>query len=83
MDKVCRDPRWGRCYESYSEDPNVVREMTEIVPGLQGQIPSKSRLGVPYVAGKYVPLACMPFYFFFFQKKIIYTIDYIIISIIN
>ncbi|KAI5427754.1 hypothetical protein KIW84_032967 [Lathyrus oleraceus] len=21
---VCRDPRWGRCYESYNEDPKVV-----------------------------------------------------------
>ncbi|KAK1284496.1 Beta-D-xylosidase 1 [Acorus calamus] len=21
---VCRDPRWGRCYESYSEDHKVV-----------------------------------------------------------
>ncbi|CAI0442265.1 unnamed protein product [Linum tenue] len=46
---VCRDPRWGRCYESYSEDPKVVREMTEIIPGLQGDIPSNSRRGVPYV----------------------------------
>nr|GMD44902.1 Glycoside hydrolase [Ipomoea batatas] len=59
---VCRDPRWGRCYESYNEDPNVVREMTEIVPGLQGQIPSKSRLGVPYVAGKHNVAACAKHY---------------------
>ncbi|KAG4994871.1 hypothetical protein JHK84_031837 [Glycine max] len=22
--QVCRDPRWGRCYESYSEDPKIV-----------------------------------------------------------
>ncbi|PON67568.1 Glycoside hydrolase [Parasponia andersonii] len=49
---VCRDPRWGRCYESYSEDPLIVKAMTEIVPGLQGDIPANSRKGVPYVAGK-------------------------------
>ncbi|CAA6653767.1 unnamed protein product [Spirodela intermedia] len=29
---VCRDPRWGRCYESYSEDPEIVQMMTEIIP---------------------------------------------------
>ncbi|KAK9289936.1 hypothetical protein L1049_008098 [Liquidambar formosana] len=32
---VCRDPRWGRCYESYSEDPKIVQAMTEIISGLQ------------------------------------------------
>ncbi|KVI09462.1 Glycoside hydrolase family 3 [Cynara cardunculus var. scolymus] len=36
---VCRDPRWGRCFESFSEDPLIVRAMTEIIPGLQGDIP--------------------------------------------
>jgi len=36
---VCRDPRWGRCYESYSEDPDVVTSMTTIIDGLQGQAP--------------------------------------------
>ncbi|GFQ08014.1 beta-glucosidase bogh3b [Phtheirospermum japonicum] len=49
---VCRDPRWGRCYESYSEDTKVVRAMTQIIPGLQGDIPAKSRKGVPFLAGK-------------------------------
>ncbi|KAK6147390.1 hypothetical protein DH2020_018302 [Rehmannia glutinosa] len=49
---VCRDPRWGRCYESYSEDPKVVRAMTEIVSGLQGDIPANSRKGVPFLAGQ-------------------------------
>ncbi|XP_021811165.1 lysosomal beta glucosidase-like [Prunus avium] len=49
---VCRDPRWGRCYESYSEDPKIVQAMTEIIPGLQGEIPANSRKGVPFVAGK-------------------------------
>lgn len=33
---VCRDPRWGRCYESYSEDHKIVQEMTDIIYGLQG-----------------------------------------------
>nr|POE70950.1 beta-glucosidase bogh3b [Quercus suber]POF06805.1 beta-glucosidase bogh3b [Quercus suber] len=55
---VCRDPRWGRCYESYSEDPQIVQEMTEIIPGLQGEIPSNSRNGVPYVGGKTKVAAC-------------------------
>jgi len=50
--QVCRDPRWGRCYESYSEDPKIVRNMTEIIPGLQGDIPANSVKGVPFVAGK-------------------------------
>jgi len=30
-----------------------VQEMTEIIPGLQGDIPANSRKGVPYVGGKY------------------------------
>lgn len=50
--QVCRDPRWGRCYESYSEDPKIVQAMTEIVPGLQGDIPTNSAKGVPFVAGR-------------------------------
>lgn len=49
---VCRDPRWGRCYESYSEDTKLVQAMTEIVPGLQGDIPFHSPKGVPFVAGR-------------------------------
>ncbi|KAJ6906866.1 beta-glucosidase BoGH3B-like [Populus alba x Populus x berolinensis] len=48
---VCKDPRWGRCYESYSEDHKVVEAMTEIIPGLQGDIPVNSRKGVPYEKG--------------------------------
>ncbi|KAL7082054.1 hypothetical protein ACP275_14G076400 [Erythranthe tilingii] len=34
---VCRDPRWGRCYESFGEDPHIVKMMTSMVTGLQGQ----------------------------------------------
>ncbi|KAK9122961.1 hypothetical protein Sjap_012563 [Stephania japonica] len=55
---VCRDPRWGRCYESYSENPKLVQAMTEIIPGLQGEIPTGSRKGVPYVEGKTKVAAC-------------------------
>ncbi|GFQ08256.1 lysosomal beta glucosidase [Phtheirospermum japonicum] len=53
---VCRDPRWGRCYESYSENPKVVRSMTEIIPGLQGEIPPYSPKGVPYLGGQEIRL---------------------------
>ncbi|KAL8039928.1 hypothetical protein ABFX02_10G068300 [Erythranthe guttata] len=59
---VCRDPRWGRCYESYSEDTNVVRAMTEIIPGLQGDIPNNSTKGVPYISGKEKVVACAKHY---------------------
>lgn len=59
---VCRDPRWGRCYESYSEDPKIVRAMTEIISGLQGDLPDKSWLGRPYVGGKDNVAACAKHY---------------------
>ncbi|KNA08684.1 hypothetical protein SOVF_160420 [Spinacia oleracea] len=55
---VCRDPRWGRCYESYSEDPQIVQEMTKIIYGLQGENPKGSQNGIPYVGGKYKVAAC-------------------------
>lgn len=55
---VCRDPRWGRCYESYSEDHNIVQAMTEIIPGLQGDVPVNFRKGVPFVSGKTRVAAC-------------------------
>ncbi|RAL45950.1 hypothetical protein DM860_006104 [Cuscuta australis] len=54
---VCRDPRWGRCYESYSEDHEIVQMMTEIIPGLQGDPPANSS-GFPFVAGKTKVLGC-------------------------
>ncbi|KFK26305.1 hypothetical protein AALP_AA8G230300 [Arabis alpina] len=54
---VCRDPRWGRCYESYSEDHRIVQQMTEIIPGLQGDLPTGQN-GVPFVAGKTRVAAC-------------------------
>nr|AAR14129.1 exo-beta-glucanase [Lilium longiflorum] len=55
---VCRDPRWGRCYESYSEDHTVVQAMIEIIPGLQGDVPAKHKKGNPYVGGKDKVAAC-------------------------
>ncbi|CAK8533005.1 unnamed protein product [Lathyrus sativus] len=58
---VCRDPRWGRCYESYSEDHTVVQAMTEIIPGLQGDLPN-SQKGVPFVAGNKKVAACAKHY---------------------
>ncbi|XWS71364.1 hypothetical protein CRYUN_Cryun03dG0132400 [Craigia yunnanensis] len=59
---VCRDPRWGRCYESYSEDHKIVQLMTEIIPGLQGDLPANSKKGVPFVAGKKKVAACAKHY---------------------
>ncbi|KAF6169827.1 hypothetical protein GIB67_034219 [Kingdonia uniflora] len=51
---VCRDPRWGRCYESYSEDHKIVQAMTLIIPGLQGSMTPNERKGVPFLAGRYL-----------------------------
>ncbi|KAK8546479.1 hypothetical protein V6N12_027261 [Hibiscus sabdariffa] len=59
---VCRDPRWGRCYESYSEDPQIVQAMTEMVLGLQGDIPPNSPKGIPFVAGNKNVAACAKHY---------------------
>ncbi|MQL81667.1 hypothetical protein Taro_014119 [Colocasia esculenta] len=56
---VCRDPRWGRCYESYSEDTGVVCTLgSSIVAGLQGTPPPVHRPGDPYLAGLRNVLAC-------------------------
>ncbi|KAF8365065.1 hypothetical protein HHK36_032932 [Tetracentron sinense] len=49
---VIKDPRWGRCYESFSEDTELVRSMTSIVSGLQGVPPGGHLNGYPYVAGR-------------------------------
>ncbi|XP_059626514.1 uncharacterized protein LOC132269365 isoform X2 [Cornus florida] len=55
---VSRDPRWGRCYESYSEDTEIVRKMTSIVSGLQGQPPEGHPKGYPFLAGRNNVVAC-------------------------
>ncbi|KAI7757782.1 hypothetical protein M8C21_011995 [Ambrosia artemisiifolia] len=59
---VCRDPRWGRCYESYSEDTQLVRKMTSLVTGLQGKPPVNHQNGYPYVAGRNNVIACAKHY---------------------
>lgn len=59
---VCRDPRWGRCYESYSEDPKVVQAMAEIILGMQGDIPDNIPKGVPFIAGNEKVIACAKHY---------------------
>ncbi|PNY13089.1 lysosomal beta glucosidase-like protein [Trifolium pratense] len=55
---VCKDPRWGRSYECYSEDTEIVRKMTSIVSGLQGQPPQGHEHGYPFVAGRNNVIAC-------------------------
>ncbi len=34
---VARDDRWGRTYESFSEDPAIVASMSSVIKGLQSQ----------------------------------------------
>ena len=47
---VVRDPRWGRTYESYSEDPQIVREYAAaMVKGLQGDPGTRSFLDSSHV----------------------------------
>ncbi|XP_057772435.1 uncharacterized protein LOC130992005 [Salvia miltiorrhiza] len=55
---VSRDPRWGRCYESFGEDPQIVKMMTSMVTGLQGQPPQGYPSGYPFVAGRENVVAC-------------------------
>ncbi|RCV40893.1 hypothetical protein SETIT_9G091800v2 [Setaria italica] len=56
---VCRDPRWGRCYESYSEDTRLVQLMTSnMVTGLQGDVPANHPKGVPFVGGSKKVAGC-------------------------
>lgn len=47
---VVRDDRWGRTYESYSEDPEIVRAYADrVVRGLQGVRGSQEFLGPSHV----------------------------------
>ncbi|MEM9387502.1 MAG: glycoside hydrolase family 3 N-terminal domain-containing protein [Pseudomonadota bacterium] len=42
---VARDDRWGRTYESYSEDPSIVAAYAEaMIEGLQGALSDPNRL---------------------------------------
>ncbi|KAI5066112.1 hypothetical protein GOP47_0018736 [Adiantum capillus-veneris] len=59
---VCRDPRWGRCYESYGEDPHLVSNMTKVILGLQGTPPQSYPPNEPYVAGSSNVVACAKHY---------------------
>jgi beta-glucosidase len=48
---VARDDRWGRTYESYSEDPALVSRLgAAMVEGLQGKLGEPEFLGVGKVA---------------------------------
>ncbi|GAA0144589.1 glucosidase [Lithospermum erythrorhizon] len=49
---VSRDPRWGRSYESYGEDTELVRKMSSLVSGLQGEPPKDHPNGYPFMAGR-------------------------------
>ncbi|XP_073037759.1 uncharacterized protein [Primulina eburnea] len=55
---VCRDPRWGRSYESYGEDTQIVKNMTSIITGLQGEPPHGHPIGYPFMAGRKNVVAC-------------------------
>ena len=47
---VARDDRWGRTYESYSEDPAIVAPLgAALVEGLQGRKGEADRLGAGHV----------------------------------
>ncbi|KAH0657622.1 hypothetical protein KY289_026370 [Solanum tuberosum] len=50
--------RWGRCYESYGEDTELIRKMTSIVTGLQGQPPPGYPQNYPFLAGRDKVVAC-------------------------
>ncbi len=47
---VVRDDRWGRTYEGYSEDPEIVRQYAgRMIMGLQGRASSPDFLGPSHV----------------------------------
>jgi beta-glucosidase len=47
---VARDPRWGRTYESYSENPQLVRTCASaMVTGLQGEVGTPQFLDAAHV----------------------------------
>ncbi|XP_038722945.1 periplasmic beta-glucosidase-like [Tripterygium wilfordii] len=55
---VMRDLRWGRCFESFSEDPELVRSMTSFISGLQGVPPEGHPQNYPFVGGRRKVLGC-------------------------
>ena len=44
---VCRDVRWGRCYESFGEHPEIASMMTTYIEGLEGTYAGGPGLGSP------------------------------------
>jgi len=49
---VPRDDRWGRTYEGYAEDPEVVKSYSgPMTLGLQGELKSGQTLGAGHIAG--------------------------------
>ena len=47
---VAQDDRWGRTYESYSEDPAIAAELgAALVQGLQGKAAPQGRIGAGHV----------------------------------
>lgn len=47
---VAQDNRWGRTYESYSEDPAIAAELgAALVQGLQGKTAPQGRIGAGHV----------------------------------
>lgn len=47
---VAQDDRWGRTYESYSEDPAIAAELgAALIEGLQGKATPQGRIGVGHV----------------------------------
>lgn len=51
---VARDDRWGRTYESFSEDPELVSTMARIIIGYQGELLGAGRASVLATAKHYV-----------------------------
>lgn len=51
---VARDDRWGRTYESFSELPEIVADMTSIVTGYQGQVLGAERASILATAKHFV-----------------------------
>jgi beta-glucosidase len=49
---VPRDDRWGRSYEGYAEDPEVVKSYSgPMTLGLQGELKAGQTLGASHIAG--------------------------------
>ncbi|GFZ01631.1 glycosyl hydrolase family protein [Actinidia rufa] len=53
-----RDFRWGRCYECYNVDTEIVRNMTSLVSGLQRQPTQGHPNGYLFVAGRNKVVGC-------------------------